>query len=964
MGTGVRSSRRTGSTWILVGLLAAAGPLGAAPASVDFRQGANQDPTRGSLHWINSILNPNNSSYYEGMGVPQRILLTDMAAGSHSLTFVTDATKGGLHGYDFLMSYDQAADTAFGIAGINTTLNPCGDEVGPPGDLGATCGSLRSGGYSAVVDVPDDTFVSADGLTQARIDAFEAQYGNRTVRIYANAPIQNAGLSMTGHRTPRDAFLADGGDTGDSSIAYQLTWTSDATAILVEMAGHLSVSGNGTGIGWGAGRGASFIKGGPYHISLTALDDAPLGNRDNQIMLIGAVEVPPPSCVNPVVSTTGGALTCLSGPTVTLHATSDIPGSRFTWSTANGRIVSGADGADAVVSAAGVYQVTVTSPAGCSSQGSAQVADDRTPPNVAAAASGALNCLSREVTLHGSSSTPNARFSWSAGGGGHIVSGGDGTTPVVDAAGTYTLTVTDPATGCTSSAPVVVENHAVPPVINAPASAALGCSGSQTNLTVSSNVPDAHFSWTASNGGTILSGADTASVLIGGAGSYLVTVTNPATGCSSTQVISAVSSAGTPPEADAGPDMALACGSSRVTLQGRSSSTNARFHWSSSDGGVIESGDDTPSPVVTAPGTFTLTVTDLDTLCTSSDTVRVARSGGGPNCNLIRPAVLPGCGSVGNTLMVAGNGVSFAWRVLSGSAMITGGASTNTITYTAGTGLSTFEVTSTGPDGCTSTCSVTFGCPGAAGGNSANEFCTLASGLLGLAQCPGNSTLSCLLGPDGVTVGVPGVRSLTIRDTACLSARFPVNGAPTALPAFENGRLGPDRTIGGPSCDTGDPAMPASGGRFANVLLGQTILLTLSTRLDLALSSFVLPDSLTTVPAQPGADGSFGDPRSCGAGNGRANDDEPNLDPFSCNTVTEAIPVSLVGLKVEQLLALANQALAGQSTTATVDDIYLAVRAVMHAFEGCRFLGSCPSVATVSRPVQVISEPIRRVPRR
>ena len=44
-------------------------PVAAGGASVDFTQYANEDD-----EWINSILNKNNSKYYECMSVPQRTI--------------------------------------------------------------------------------------------------------------------------------------------------------------------------------------------------------------------------------------------------------------------------------------------------------------------------------------------------------------------------------------------------------------------------------------------------------------------------------------------------------------------------------------------------------------------------------------------------------------------------------------------------------------------------------------------------------------------------------------------------------------------------------------------------------------------------------------------------------------------------------------------------------------------------
>ena len=57
---------------------------------------------------------------------------------------------------------------------------------------------------------------------------------------------------------------------------------ADNTVINVMFGGHLA-QGPG-GLGWGAGLGSSDINGGPYHIRVTEVDGASIGNRDNQIM--------------------------------------------------------------------------------------------------------------------------------------------------------------------------------------------------------------------------------------------------------------------------------------------------------------------------------------------------------------------------------------------------------------------------------------------------------------------------------------------------------------------------------------------------------------------------------------------------------------------------------------------------------------------------------------------------------
>jgi hypothetical protein len=75
---------------------------GGGGGKVDFRQCANNDSpySLGECHWIGSILQQSNSKYFEGMSVPQRVILIDISAtlgDHHNLTFSHESTKGGIH---------------------------------------------------------------------------------------------------------------------------------------------------------------------------------------------------------------------------------------------------------------------------------------------------------------------------------------------------------------------------------------------------------------------------------------------------------------------------------------------------------------------------------------------------------------------------------------------------------------------------------------------------------------------------------------------------------------------------------------------------------------------------------------------------------------------------------------------------------------------------------------------------
>jgi hypothetical protein len=146
------------------------------------------------------------------------------------------------------------------------------------------------------------------------------------------------------------------------------------------------------------------------------------------------------------------SLTCVR-TTVTLSGSSNITGATYSWT-----------GPDSFTSTAqnpaatgpGNYILTVTDPAtGCTAKDTATVKQNITAPGASAGVSGSLSCAASQVTLQGSSATAGVSYRWT---------GPNGFTstaqnPQVSSPGTYTLTVTDPVTGCTSTQAVSVISH-------------------------------------------------------------------------------------------------------------------------------------------------------------------------------------------------------------------------------------------------------------------------------------------------------------------------------------------------------------------------------------------------------------------------------------------------------------------------------------------------------------------------
>jgi gliding motility-associated-like protein len=444
-----------------------------------------------------------------------------------------------------------------------------------------------------------------------------------------------------------------------------------------------------------------------------------------------------------------------TNPTAQLQGTSSTNGVSFSW-TGNG-IISGGNTATPTVNAAGTYTLTVTVlNSTCSATDFAIVTSNTTAPNANAGEDKILSCSITSLNLSGSSTTSGVNFSWAGSG---IVSGANTATPTVNAAGTYTLTVTNPSNGCTATDIVVVANNANTPNANAGSDKVITCSENSTQLIGTSTTAGVSFSWTGSG---IVSGGNTASPTVNAAGTYTLTVTNPNNGCSNTDVAVvsiannlqvnlgadkqictgtsttldagiagvtylwntgattqtiSVSTAGTysvlvtqnncsdrdtvivtiisNPNANAGEDKIITCINPTVQLQGSSSTNGVSFSWT---GNGIVSGGNTATPTVNAAGTYTLTVTVQNSTCSATDFAIVTSNTTAPNANAGEDKILS-CSITSLNLSGSSttSGVNFSWA---GSGIVSG-ANTATPTVNA---AGTYTLTVTNPsNGCTAT---------------------------------------------------------------------------------------------------------------------------------------------------------------------------------------------------------------------------------------------------------------------
>ncbi|NEM99509.1 T9SS type A sorting domain-containing protein [Pontibacter burrus] len=356
-----------------------------------------------------------------------------------------------------------------------------------------------------------------------------------------------------------------------------------------------------------------------------------------------------------------------------------------TWTNVEGAIVAGTgSGISFGIQPVGSYRVLATNTAtGCDDAfGNATV---RVSPLFSANAGQdqTLTCTNTSVTLTGTSTDGDVTFAWS-GPGGFTASTA---TIQVSTAGTYTLTVTNPATGCSATDTVEVgRNNELPDARVASSSIpVIKCGNGEVTLLGVSNTPGVTFRWTGPNGFTSTEQNVTVSV----GGTYTLTVTNPATGCSASATESVVD-ARRDLNANAGPDKVLTCTVNQVVLQGTTDYDGQLalgYEWRDSNGALIAL---TQNITVTEPGTYTFRVHDIYSGCNDSDVVVVTGNTDSPVVN-IRTDTNPVLKCSNNDIEIQGGsptpGAVYSWVGPNGFT-----ATTQNITVSVG-GIYTLTVT-------------------------------------------------------------------------------------------------------------------------------------------------------------------------------------------------------------------------------------------------------------------------------
>ncbi len=176
----------------------------------------------------------------------------------------------------------------------------------------------------------------------------------------------------------------------------------------------------------------------------------------------------------------------------------------------------------------GTYTITYNTPGPCPASTTQQIVINASPA-ANAGPNQTLSCGASSLVLNGTGSS-GCTYSWAPTAG--VVSGGTTLTPTVNQAGTYTLTVTNPVTGCVSTSTVSV-NTSAGPTAGFTANPTAGTPPLIVNFTNTSSGATS-YTWLFPGGNPSSSFATNPTVTYTTTGTYTVTLIASVGGCTDT----------------------------------------------------------------------------------------------------------------------------------------------------------------------------------------------------------------------------------------------------------------------------------------------------------------------------------------------------------------------------------------------------------------------------------------------
>jgi len=366
-----------------------------------------------------------------------------------------------------------------------------------------------------------------------------------------------------------------------------------------------------------------------------------------------------------------------SSPTGELAAdgSSTGPDIVYSWTTADGNIVSGANAFNVVIDQPGFYELDVTNTTtGCSEFAFIDVTVDDNAPVLSVLPPAEFSCMNTapfRLDASGSNTGPNFVANWTTTDG-NIIEDANTLNPLIGEAGTYVLTVVNADNGCETMLPVTINENRPDIVADIVDPPTLSCSAGaiQLNGAGSTATFGSTYTWSTTDG-NIVSGGDTPSANVNEAGTYILLVEDPSSGCAARDTVVVNSNDDLPNIAlQSPPPFTCARATQNLDANGSTAGADITYLWTATAGGSVLEGEDSLQPRILGAGSYTLLITNTVTGCQRDTTISIGSNLSPPNASAGSPFTLS-CGTTTERLNGSGSGpdslFEYQWSTTNGT---------------------------------------------------------------------------------------------------------------------------------------------------------------------------------------------------------------------------------------------------------------------------------------------------------
>lgn len=359
----------------------------------------------------------------------------------------------------------------------------------------------------------------------------------------------------------------------------------------------------------------TITQGGTYTLQITNNVNGCMSEEDINILV---------DTLAPLADAGNGFIFTCQNTEFTLNGSASSTGSLFEylWSTPDGNILSGNTSTMPVINAPGVYSIEVINTEnGCRSTDSVEVISDDGAPEVVLQVSGVLNCMNQTILVDAAGSSVGNDFQlfWQTTDG-NITNLINNYLIEVDQPGVYTLEIVNDQNQCQTTRQVEVLLDRTLPDVLPGADLLITCSETtvRPNTTGSSLGDPFTYQWVSTDG-TIVSGDQEPDPVFGSPGVYTLVITNEENHCQAQANVTVDIDTLHPEVIITDPEL-LTCEFSTVEINagGSSGGPGFAYQWTTADGTIVDNSEQ-PIIQVSSGGTYTLTLTNLQNGCETTD---------------------------------------------------------------------------------------------------------------------------------------------------------------------------------------------------------------------------------------------------------------------------------------------------------------------------------------------------------